>query len=60
MSYVDMRQLPQTQSILTPLLWTVVLSRHNSLLVRTPWYLISTQYFGRQYLQMQCHGQAHQ
>ena len=42
-SHVDMRQLPQTQTILIPLLWRVVLSRHNSLLVRNPWYLISTQ-----------------
>ena len=27
MSHVDMRQLPLTQSTLTPLLWTVVLSK---------------------------------
>ena len=40
---IDMRQLPQTHSTLTPLLWTVVLNRHNSLLVRSLWPLISTQ-----------------
>ena len=31
MSHDDMRQLPQIQSTLTLLLWTVVLNRHNVL-----------------------------
>ena len=40
MSQEGMRQLPQIQSILTPLLWIVVLNRHNFLLVKSHWSLI--------------------